>query len=47
VIDARKEVPKMLQKATFRRLLIVATMLAALAAASPLAALAENVGNGP
>jgi hypothetical protein len=37
----------MLQKATFRRLLIVATMLAALAAASPLAALAENAGNGP
>jgi hypothetical protein len=47
VIDAGKEVTKMLQKATFRRLLIVATMLAALAAASPVAALAENVGNGP
>lgn len=37
----------MLQKATFIRLLIVATMLAALAAASPLAALADNVGTGP
>jgi hypothetical protein len=47
VIDARKEVTKMLQKGTFRRLLTVATMLAALAAASPLAALADNAGGGP
>jgi hypothetical protein len=37
----------MLQKGTFRRLFIVATMLAALAAASPLAALADNAGGGP
>jgi hypothetical protein len=47
VIDARKEVRKMLQKATFRRLLTVAIMLAAVAAASPVAALADNVGGGP
>ena len=37
----------MLQKATFRRLLIVATMLTVLTAASPAAALAENIGGGP
>jgi hypothetical protein len=47
VIDARKEVTKMLQKATFRRLFAVAIMLAALAAASPVAALADNIGGGP
>jgi hypothetical protein len=47
VIDARKEVTKMLHKATFRRLLAVVIMLAALAAASPVAALADNIGGGP
>jgi hypothetical protein len=47
VIDARKEVTKVLQKATFVRLLTVAVMLAALAAASPVAALAENAGGPP
>jgi hypothetical protein len=36
-----------LYKATFRRLIVVAVMLAALAAASPVAALAENIGGGP
>jgi hypothetical protein len=37
----------MLHKATFRRLLTVAIMLAALAAASPAASLADNIGGGP
>jgi hypothetical protein len=36
-----------LHKTTFRRLFVVAVMLAALAAASPVAALADNVGGGP
>jgi hypothetical protein len=36
-----------LHKTTFRRLLVMAVMLAALAAASPMAALADNVGGGP
>jgi hypothetical protein len=45
--DAREEVTKMLQKATFRRLFAVAVMLAALAAASPAASLADNIGGGP
>lgn len=37
----------MLHKTTFRRLFVAAVMLAALAAASPVAALADNVGGGP
>ena len=37
----------MLHKTTFRRLFVVAVMLVALAAASPVAALADNVGGGP
>jgi hypothetical protein len=36
-----------LHKTTFRRVFIVAVMLAALAAASPVAALADNIGGGP
>jgi hypothetical protein len=40
-------VTKVLHTATFRRLFILAVMLAALAAASPVAALADNVGGGP
>jgi hypothetical protein len=36
-----------LHKTTFRRLFVVAVMLAALAATSPVAALADNVGGGP
>ncbi len=37
----------MLHKATFRRLLTVAVMLGVLAAISPAASLAENIGTGP
>jgi hypothetical protein len=40
-------VTKVLHNATFRRLFTLAVMLAALAAASPVAALADNVGSGP
>jgi hypothetical protein len=47
VIDARKEVTKMLHKATFRRLFAVAFMLGVLAATSPAASLAQNIGGGP
>jgi hypothetical protein len=47
VIDARKEVTKMLLKTTFRRVLAVAVMLGVLAAASPAASLADNIGSGP
>jgi hypothetical protein len=36
-----------LHKTIFRRVFIVAVMLAALAAASPVAALADNIGGGP
>jgi hypothetical protein len=36
-----------LHKTTFRRIFSVAVMLAALAAASPVAALADNIGGGP
>jgi hypothetical protein len=37
----------MLHKGTFRRLLAMATMLGVLAATSPAASLAENIGGGP
>jgi hypothetical protein len=40
-------VTKVLHKATFRRLFAVAVMLGVLAATSPAASLAENVGGGP
>jgi hypothetical protein len=37
----------MLLKTTFRRLLAVAVMLGVLAATSPAASLADNIGSGP
>jgi hypothetical protein len=37
----------MLLKTTFRRLFAVAVMLGVLAAASPAASLADNIGSGP
>jgi hypothetical protein len=47
VIDARKEVKKMLSKSSLRRLVAVAFVLGVLAAVTPAAGLAQNIGGGP
>jgi hypothetical protein len=47
VIDATKEVTKMLRDFSARRLLAVGLVMGALAAAAPAASLASNGGGGP
>jgi hypothetical protein len=46
VIDARKEVKKVLHKTTIRRLLAVGLVAGALAAVAPANGLASNPGGG-
>ncbi len=46
MIDARKEVTKVLQKTTIRRLLAVGMLVGALAAVAPATGLAANGGGG-
>jgi hypothetical protein len=46
VIDARKEVTKMLHKTSFRRVLAVGFVVGVLAAVAPATGLAANEGGG-
>jgi len=46
VINRPKEVTKMLSKASLRRLITTGLVLGVLAAATPAAGLAQNVGGG-
>jgi len=47
VIDERKEVTRMLSRTRIRRLLAVGLVLGVVAAVTPAAGLAQNVGGGP